>query len=119
MDEVMRLAVTLAEAAALRRARPVVPRHLAGIVLALAVAGMAAVSAVGCALAGLWLAALPWAGPAGAPLIVAGTLLAAALIALSVAWHLRQPRPSTPTVDATALVLAALMAGLSAGTRAK
>jgi hypothetical protein len=117
MDEVLRLVAVLAEAATARR-RPA-GGHLVGVMLALALAGMCMAVAVGCALAALWLAAVPWVGPAGAPLVVAGVMLAAGLIALAVASRLRQPPPAPPKVDATSLVLAALMAGVAAGTRGK
>ncbi len=118
MDEVLRLVAVLAEAATARRGH-VAGGHLAGVMLALVVAGLCATVAVGCAVAGLWLALLPWAGVWGAPLVVAAVMLGASLIAVAIAWRLRQPRPTPPKVDATALVLAALMAGLAAGTRGK
>ena len=92
-------------------------------------------AAIACALVALWLYVLPQVGPTGAPLVVAGSFSAcASSCSLSCSYGLR-PRPPpaagvAPSVliaEATRLInenkgtvlLAALLAGLVAGSRGK
>jgi hypothetical protein len=63
----------------------------------LALLALAAIfAAVGCAIAALWLAMIPYAGPVGAPLVAAGALLAAGLILLLAGRLVMRVKPSPP-----------------------
>ena len=132
MRDIALLAVTIAEALVTRQ-RPETGR-LAGLVLAVSLAGVCALAATGCGLAALWIQTEPVLGPAGAPALVAGVLAALGLAALAVAWSLRKSRQPPPNPAATAeillaeitritqahagpMLLAALAAGLTAGSR--
>ncbi|QQS12147.1 MAG: hypothetical protein IPK81_21955 [Rhodospirillales bacterium] len=56
-------------------------------------AAVLTLAALGCAVAALWIHALPTLGPAGAPLAAAAALVGAALAAAGAAWLvLRRPR---------------------------
>jgi len=88
-------------------------------------------TAVGCAIAALWIYALPLLGPVGAPLAVAGALLIAALVLLLVARRIVRARPASALLPGDAIaaaelallmkehklemLIAALTAGLVAG----
>jgi len=95
-------------------------------------AGFAAMAAAGFSLSALWIVVLPRVGPAGAALVLAAILavLCAALLALGYVIVRRGRRKSRTEVDTEAswlavvqlfkahkgaMVLAALVAGLSAG----
>jgi hypothetical protein len=79
---VIRLALALlAQLATTRRVGERVGRAAAAGFLAL-LALAAAFAAIGCAVAALWIAMIPHAGPVGAPLIAAGALLGTGLILL-------------------------------------
>ena len=99
-------------------------------------AGLCGVAAVVCGLTSIWLYAIPLVGPACAPLIVGGVLLAIAAGIFGATRLGRQRRPigSPPEASAQVLVdeatrltrahkapmlLAALVAGLEVGRRAR
>jgi hypothetical protein len=121
--------------AALSRAgapRVAVAARRAGVVVAAGVlAGVLLLASLGCALAALWIKAVPRLGPAGAALVVAVCLLVLGLAALSVV--LRRPlrarapaqAPTPIPLDAlmrdnkTALLTAAVVAGLCVGLNGK
>ncbi len=104
----------------------------AAMVYFLVAAGLAAV-AIGCAIAAGWIYLVPFAGPAGAPLIAAGALLILCLILLAIGWKTRRARsqavlPIIPVEAAMGevkyliqehkgmVLLAAALAGLIFGT---
>ena len=109
--------------------------HVAHIAVATMACVCCGVAAMACALVALWLYVLPQVGPTGAPLVVAGVLLAMCLALLALVRYGMKPRPppatsAAPSVliaEATRLVnenkaaalLAALLAGLVAGRRDK
>ena len=101
---------------------------------AVALAGVCVLAASGCALAALWIYAVSFVGASGAPLIVAGILLVAGLATGMLASRFRAPVQAQPDAVATAMaalamltkltrahhgpmLLAALVAGIAAGTR--
>lgn len=65
-------------------------------------AAVLTLAALGCAVAALWIHALPTLGPAGAPLAAAAALLGATLIAAGAAWLVLQ-RPRRRRVDPGAM----------------
>lgn len=103
------------------------------------VASVGLMAAIGCALTALWLVAIPWVGPIGALLIVAGLNAVLAVAAIALARQQRAParpaiEPAHPvdpaildpailelsrlmTSQSARLVAAALMAGFTAGYR--
>jgi Na+-driven multidrug efflux pump len=101
---------------------------------AIVAVGLAA-SAIGCALAALWIWEVPRLGPAGAPLAVAAALLAGCLAVLALMRYTARRRPPSPPAippelllaDArqlfkhhkAAILLAVLIAGLIAGRNEK
>lgn len=132
MPDLALLAVSVAEALVTRQ-RPETGR-LAGLVLAGVLAGVFALAALGCALAAVWIEAMPQLGRAGAPTLVAGLLAGFSLAALAVVWRLRHARRPPPAPVASTeillaeitrltqahtvpMLLAALAAGLTAGSR--
>ena len=136
VGDLLKLALALSEGAAVRHAGQATAR-MACVALVVLAASSFALAGVACALAALWIYTVPHVGPAGAPLIVAGVLLAISLAILAVlryGFKPRQaPRPAVVTpdilrpeillVEATRLLkqhklpvlLAALLAGLAAG----
>jgi len=104
-----------------------------------ALRGLAAglcLGALGCAVAGLWIVAIPWLGPGGAAFAAAFCLLlVAGLVLLVVALDSRRRRDAAPSALSAAvlagaasrlfrentatIVLAALVAGLLAGNDRK
>ena len=133
MNELARLVALLARASAMRQARPCA-RRLACVAASVVAAAVLASFALGCALAALWIYARPSLGAAGAPLLVAGVLLVLALAALLPVWRLRRRRRAPPSAGDLAaellaeaarltkahegpMLLAALIAGFTAGTR--
>jgi len=96
------------------------------------VTAICAIAAMTCAIFALWIFALPYVGPVGAPLLAAGVLVIISIALLAVARSvLRRPRrrshpsvaPELMIAEATrllrehkgAVLLAALVAGLIAG----
>jgi hypothetical protein len=135
MQGLTTLVMALAEAAATRRNRPPLAR-LACMALAAVGATACAAAALVCALVALWLATVTSLGPAGAWLLVAGVLLGLTFATMLAAWLLpRRKRLGRPAATlATQLLaeaskltranegpmlLAALAAGLAAGSRGK
>lgn len=97
--------------------------------------GMCAIVGTGCLLTSIWIYAIPYVGPSGAPLVVAAVLLVAATAMVAVTRQLAAPPPAVakPAVDPALLLaeaarltrahqapmlLAALIAGLELGKRA-
>lgn len=130
MSPLIGWALAMAQGLPVPAAPPVVTR-LASVALATLAAGVSEVAAVACGLASLWIYALPYAGPGGAPLIVAGVLAAVTLTACAVGRHALRtapppvvPVPAFPIAEALALInehkgsalLAAVIAGMAAGT---
>ena len=126
------LLAALARLALAQRAGAAVERCAVAVACGL-LAAIFVFTALGCAAAALWLFALPHVGPVYAPLIVAGAFLLLALVVLAVARsRLRRKRPppldmaavsallaeADPLVkqNLTSLLLAALVAGLVAGS---
>ncbi len=130
MSELLKLALALAEGVAVQRARPAAAR-----ICYVAFAALCAVAALACALAALWIYALPYVGAAGAPLVVAGVLLVLVLALLALRGYAGRRRLASPEdIAATALLgevarlvkehkgavlIAALFIGLLAGTDKK
>lgn len=101
------------------------------------VASISAMGAIGCSLWALWVYALPYAGPVGAPLIVAAVLLAICIAALVAGRQSLRPRMRGIRVQSlsgaslsheasalfkdqkSALLLGALLAGVVAGSSKK
>jgi hypothetical protein len=101
-----------------------------------ALAGLAAMAAVGCSLVALWTVVLPHLGAAGAALLLAGALAVLCLGLLALAFALARRGRRGPNLEANAeaslraaaqlfkehkgaMLLAALVAGLSAGAGGK
>ena len=63
------------------------------------VALVAGLAAVGCAVAALWIYLIPYAGPVGSPLIVAGILLALCVILLIAAYFIARRKPNVSGAD--------------------
>jgi hypothetical protein len=134
MNDLIKLVLALAEGAAVRHVRQPIGRMACVAIVTLAAAGCA-VSAVACGLAALWIYALPHVGAAGAPLVVAGVLLAMCLVMLMAMRYAGKPGPPAPRDGTPELLLAeaarllkehkgpvllaALLAGLAAGKREK
>ncbi len=57
---------------------------------------VAGIAAIGCLLAGLWIALLPWAGPEGAPLIIGGLLAAVTVCAVLAGRSQLSPSTTVP-----------------------
>jgi uncharacterized protein (DUF697 family) len=109
-----------------------VARRISKVALFGMLGGFAAIAAVGFSLSALWIAVLPRVGPAGASLILAGVLAVLGFFLLAMACIIfrrdRQKTRSDADVESSllavaelfkehkgAMVLAALVAGLSAG----
>jgi hypothetical protein len=130
MNDLIRLALTLATAGGGRQSRRVTART----VIVMVAAATCAVAAIACGLAALWICALPYVGAAGAPAVVAGVLLAMCLALLALNQYGLKRRsppagtsPSVSVAEAARLVqdhkapvlMAALLAGLVAGSGKK
>jgi hypothetical protein len=79
---IMRIMRTLAEVALADRVIGAVRRVPAQIALAFA-ASVLGLAAAGCACAAIWIACMPYLGPAGAPLLVAFLLALGALVCIA------------------------------------
>jgi hypothetical protein len=110
--------------------------RMAKVGLCAIVAAVLLTASVGCALAALWIWDVPRLGPAGAPLPVAGILLAGCLAAIVLMRHTARLRQAPSSSNATpelllaeavrllkdhkgAVLMAALIAGLMAGRSEK
>lgn len=134
MGDVIKLALLIAEAAGRRNGRQATA-HAASIAATTMAAICCGFAAMTCALVALWLYVLPKVGPTGAPLVVGGVLVVMCLVLVALVRYELRPRPSPPAgVTSTVLIaeatrllkenkgpvlLAALVAGLVAGTREK
>lgn len=134
MGDLIKLALLLAEFASGQRGRQATG-HAARIAVTAVAGACCGVAAIACALVALWLYVLPQVGPTGAPLVVAGVLLGMCLALFALVQYRFRPRPPpaagvAPSVliaEATRLLnenkgtvlLAALLAGLVAGSRGK
>ena len=132
IDGLLRLA-TMAAAASAKVGD--IGRATSRIAAAAACASLAAVSAIaagGCAVAALWLFAIPYVGAAGAPLVAAGGLLVFCVVLMAVARGIVRYNRRAPSSTAApglqlgeairlfsenkgTVLLAALVAGLVAG----
>ncbi len=134
MLDLLRIALALTGAPAQRRSSA----DTIVAVSAAAFTALAVVAALTCAAAALWIGMRPLVGPVGAPLIVAAVLIALALVALALARRALNRNTARVAVatagsnealltEAARLVvahkvpvlLAAVLAGLAAGTRDK
>jgi len=89
----------------------------------LAVIALAAgLAAIGCAVAALWIYLIPYAGPVGSPLIVAGILLALCVVLSIAAYFTARHKPQVQGADFASAIqplLEAVLAGFTLGSRAK
>ncbi len=135
MSDLIKLAAAFARAVTVASDREARRRLVQGAGVGLAVA-ICAVAIIACCLTSLWIYSLPRVGPVTAPLIVAGVLVVLCLALLGTLRGLRRaPRVANPIDVLPALVLvetrrvmaahggtmllAALLAGLVAGSREK
>jgi hypothetical protein len=96
------------------------------------IAAILVTASIACAVTALWIWEVPRLGPAAAPLVVAGVLLALCLAVLALMQHILRSRPVPSASDASAemllaeavrlfkdhkgaILMAALVAGLVAG----
>jgi hypothetical protein len=108
-------------------------RRLVVAILGAVAVGVLVAASVGCAAAALWIFTTPRLGPVGAPLVVACTLLALGIAVLTLTsrsvrrGRIPPPPGATPDVvladamrlfknDKGAALMAALVAGLAAGS---
>jgi len=137
LDGLFALALSWAQGGATRLGRRAIKQAVRVALTALIAAGCAA-TAIGCAIAALWIALLPYAGASGAPLAVAGVLIAACLCALAATRGAHQSRLPKSRLPAGAIpaelisqavnqfkdhkgaaLLAAILAGVIAGGNEK
>ena len=131
MSDLIKFALALAEGAAVRHGRRAIAR-MACVAAVTVVAAGCAIAAVACVLTALWIYALPHVGTTGAPLVVAGVLLAMCLVMLALMRYALKPRQALSTVGVTPelllaeathllkehkgpVLMTALLAGLIAG----
>ena len=67
---------------------------IAAVLAAVALAAL--FGALGCGVAALWIYLIPYAGPVGAPAIVAGALLAFSLVLSTAAYFTARHKPRVP-----------------------
>jgi len=133
IDGLLRLATMAAAASGKAGSTGRTKGRMTAVALCASLAAVSAIAAGGCAAVALWLFAIPYVGPVAAPLVAAGGLLVSCFVLMIVArgiLHYR-PRASSSTLapglllgDAQRLfnenrgtmLLAALVAGLSAGS---
>ena len=128
LGECARLAIAYAENVAVVRAKQTSRRfgYVAALTISAATIGIASVA---CALTALWVALLPYCGPAGAPLIVSAVLFFGCLSALGLLRYGRRPGDATPISSAGSnpptgeqtipLLIGAVLAGLAMGSSRK
>ena len=104
LGDLARLALRLAEGGAVQHPQPAIARTACAAVAAM-MAGCCAVAAVACSLAALWIFAVPYVGPSGAPLVVACALLVMSFGLLLVARYGLKPRPVPVSSEAPSTVL--------------
>ena len=124
----MRQAVAYVENATARRAK-LAGRRVAYFVALTVTAVLIGIASIACALAALWIALLPYCGPAGAPLVISGILLAGFVGVLGLLRHSQRPDdtppisvavPNPPTGGQTIpLLIGAVLAGFSLGVTRK
>jgi hypothetical protein len=131
MSDLIKLALVLTEGAAVRHGRQAIAR-VACVAAVTIAAASCAIAAVACVLTALWIYVLPHVGATGAPLVVAGVLLAMCLVTLVLMRNALKPRrtlspasvtPKLLLAEATRLLkehegpvlMTALLAGLIAG----
>jgi hypothetical protein len=97
--------------------------RLVSLAASLAVTALiAGLAAIACAVAALWIYLIPYAGPVGAPLIVAGALLALCVILSLAAYFTARRKPQVPDVDFASTIkplLEAVLTGFAVGSRTK
>jgi hypothetical protein len=87
-----------------------------------AVALIALLAAMVCAVAALWIYLIPYAGPVGAPAIVAGALLALCLILSIAAYFTARHKPRVPGSEFASAIwplIEAVLAGFALGNKTK
>jgi len=90
--------VTLAEAGGARNLGAAAVRISAAVLCAVSII-VFATAAIGCAVAALWIFAMPYVGSFGAPLVAAGALFAVCLVlALAARRLLRRKRPASGSI---------------------
>jgi len=132
IDGLLRLATMAAAASGRTGSIGRTTGRMTAAVLCASLAAVSAIAAGGCAAVALWLSAIPYVGPVGAPLVAAGGLLVfcvVLMIAAQAILHYRRrapsslPAPGLRLEEALSLfreskgtiLLAALVAGLVAG----
>lgn len=136
MNELIKLAFALIDGGVMRPRRQSTAK-MACVAIIVVSAAVSAIAAAGCALAALWIFVLPHVGPIGAPVVVAGVLLAFCLAMLALIFYGPKRRRASPALvdaaptlllaEATRLLkehkgtvlIAALLAGLLAGKNEK
>ena len=136
MNQLIKVALMLIDGGVMRP-RCQSTAKMACVAIAVISAAICAIAAVACALAALWIFALPHVGEVGAPIVVAGVLLALCLALLALICYGPKPRrtaaslgnaaPALLLAEATRLLkehkgpvlIAALLAGLIAGKNEK
>ena len=86
------------------------------------IALVAGLAAIGCAVAAVWIYLIPYAGPVGAPLIVAGILLALCVILSIAACYTARRKPNVPGADFASAIqplVDAVLAGFTLGSRTR
>jgi len=87
-----------------------------------AIALVAGLAALGCAVAALWIYLIPYAGPVGAPVIVAGILLALCVILSAASYFTAQRKPNVAGADFAGAIqplIDAVLAGFTLGSRTR
>ena len=132
IDGLLRLAAMVVPALGTTGSGGPTTGRMTAAALCASLAAVSAIAAGGCGTVALWLYAIPYVGPAGAPLVAAGGLLAFCVVLMTVArgiLHYRRrasqiaPAPGLRLEDVLPLfrenkgpvLLAALVAGLAAG----
>ena len=132
IDGVLRLATMAAAATGKTGSIDKTTGRMTAAALCASLAAVSAIAAGGCAAVALWLWAIPYVGPVGAPLVAAGGLLVSCVILMIVARRiLYRRRRVTGAMPGSGLrleevlrlfnenkgtvLLAALVAGLAAG----
>lgn len=106
MNELMRIIMASAQDAAVKQGQSTVERieHIVLFTIAAAVCGAAAVVS---AMAAIWIYAIGFVGPVGAPLIVASLFATMSGVFLIVRRSAIRPRPASPAPDPVPAMLLA------------
>jgi hypothetical protein len=134
IDGILRLAAMAAAVSGNAGKTGTTTGRVTAAALCASLAGVAAIAAGGCAAVALWLYAIPYFGPAGAPLVAAGGLLVSCVVLVTVARGILHDRRKVSnstnqpefwlrealrlfSENKGTVLLAAVVAGLAAGNR--